>query len=242
MCYRRASASVASQRVAVASTGLCDPMPSCRRKARSSPVGALARSRRMSLACWAANKGGAAARISGGTDRPATPRREMRRPPQAHEVLTCEASGPRWQSENARRQFMSRSRVSASCFAVAVCLMVLTMAGACADKGPTEPSDIYQGLWTGTIVDREGGAGTLRIDLPGGSPLSGTWAAILPVASPIGIISSEPVTTPQRSLALSCGVSGSIGLSALVNGKTMTGSYLAIGCGLSSGSITLMRQ
>jgi hypothetical protein len=124
---------------------------------------------------------------------------------------------------------------------VAACVAALATAGGCGDKGPTEPSDIYKGLWSGTINDRDGGSGTLRISLSEGTPLSGTWSVVLPGASQIGIISSEPVTTAQRSLALSCGVSGSVGLSALVNGKTMTGTYLAIGCGLSSGSISLTR-
>jgi hypothetical protein len=119
--------------------------------------------------------------------------------------------------------------------------VLITTVG-CGEKGPTVPSDVYQGFWTGTINDRDGGAGTLRISLPGGTPLNGTWSAILPVASPNGTISAEPMTTARRALALSCGVAGSIGVDALVNGKTMTGSYLAVGCGLSSGSISLARQ
>ena len=101
---------------------------------------------------------------------------------------------------------------------VAACLVALAVAGGCgSDSTPTSPSDMYQGFWTGTINDRAGGAGTLSISLTGGSPLNGTWSAILPVASPIGFITSEPATTAQRSLALACGTSGSIGLNATVN-------------------------
>jgi hypothetical protein len=146
-------------------------------------------------------------------------------------------------SDPTRRQNWSADplSVSISRFAAAACLAALVTAAGCGDKGPAAPSDIYQGLWTGTINDSAGGAGTLRISLTGGSPLSGTWAAILPVASPIGTVSSEPATSARRSLALACGTSGSIGLDATVNGKTMTGTYLAFGCGLSSGSISLAR-
>jgi hypothetical protein len=123
-----------------------------------------------------------------------------------------------------------------------VCFVALALLGGCGDTAPATPSDMYQGLWTGTINDSAGGAGTLRISLTGGSPLNGTWAAILPVASPIGFVTSEMATSAQRSLALACGTSGSIGLNAVVNGKTMTGTYLALGCGLSTGSISLVRQ
>ena len=121
--------------------------------------------------------------------------------------------------------------------------MTLAMAGGCGGNNPpASPSDMYQGFWSGTINDSTGGAGTLSISLTGGSPLNGTWSAILPVASPVGFITSEPATTAQRSLALACGTSGSIGLNATVNGKTMTGTYLALGCGLSTGSVNLVRR
>jgi hypothetical protein len=125
---------------------------------------------------------------------------------------------------------------------ITTCFVALTMTAGCGDKGPTEPSDLYQGFWTGTINDNAGGAGTLTISLPGGSPLNGTWSAKLPVASPVGFVTSEPAVSAKRSLALGCGSSGTIGLDATVNEKTMTGNYLALGCGLSSGSVNLVRR
>jgi hypothetical protein len=119
--------------------------------------------------------------------------------------------------------------------------MALVAAAGCGDSAPTAPSDVYKGFWSGSINDTTAGTGTMRISLVEGSPLSGTWGATLPGASPIGFVNSEAVTTDKRSLALACGTAGSIGLNAAVNGKTMTGTYLAFGCGLSSGSISLSR-
>jgi hypothetical protein len=119
--------------------------------------------------------------------------------------------------------------------------VAIAVAAGCGDSTPTAPSDLYKGLWSGTINDSTAGAGTLRISLRDGSPISGTWGATLPGASPIGFVTSEAVTTAKRSLALACGTAGSVGLSAIVDGKTMTGTYLAFGCGLSSGSINLVR-
>jgi hypothetical protein len=148
-----------------------------------------------------------------------------------------------WRSDGVDRQNRFGRNVSAAGLAVSACLVALvTVAGCGSDKGPTEPSDPYQGLWSGTMNDRDGGAGPLRISLSSGTPLSGIWSAVLPVASPSGTVSAEPMsTTARRSLALSCGVLGSVGIDATVNGKTMTGTYLAVGCGLSSGSISLTR-
>jgi hypothetical protein len=135
----------------------------------------------------------------------------------------------------------SASRQSPGMLAMAACLMALATAPGCGDSTPTAPSDAYKGFWSGTINDVMAGAGTLRISLVDGSPLGGTWGATLPAASPIGFVTSEPATTAKRSLALACGTAGSIGVSAIVDGKTMTGTYLAFGCGLSSGSISLVR-
>jgi hypothetical protein len=135
----------------------------------------------------------------------------------------------------------SANRQSPGLLAVAACVIALATAAGCGDSTPTAPSDPYKGIWSGTINDATAGAGTLRISLVEGLPLSGTWGATLPAASPIGLVTSEAVTTDKRSLALACGTAGSIGLSAIVSGRTMTGTYLAFGCGLSSGSISLVR-
>jgi hypothetical protein len=139
--------------------------------------------------------------------------------------------------------FTAGTRPSASRFSVAACVAVLATVAGCGDNAsaPSGPSDTYQGSWSGTIDDSAGGMGTLRISLSGGAPLTGIWSAILPVASPTGFVTSEPATSARRSLALACGAAGSVGLDAVVSGKTMTGTYLALGCGLSSGSIKLVR-
>jgi hypothetical protein len=136
---------------------------------------------------------------------------------------------------------ISANRQSPGWLAMAACLVALATAAGCGGSTPTAPSDTYKGNWSGTINDTTAGAGTLRISLVDGSPLSGTWGATLPAASPIGFVTSEPATTDRRSLALACGTAGSIGLNAIVSGKTMTGTYLAFGCGLSSGSISMVR-
>jgi hypothetical protein len=135
----------------------------------------------------------------------------------------------------------SVSRISPWLLVLAACLVAMATTAGCGDNTPTSPSDVYKGFWSGTINDSTAGAGTLRISLTDGSPISGTWGATLPAASPIGFVTSEAVTTAKRSLALACGTAGSIGLSAIVDGKTMSGTYLAFGCGLSSGSISLVR-
>jgi hypothetical protein len=74
-----------------------------------------------------------------------------------------------------------------------------------------------------------------------GEPLQGTWSVSLPGSGQVGAVTSESVTTAQRALALGCGAAGTVGLNAVVNGKTMTGTYLAFGCGLSSGTVNLTR-
>lgn len=162
--------------------------------------------------------------------------------PRCKPVFVPRAASPR-PADALQRQRGSGSRLAVLCRTVAACLVTLAVAGGCGSNAtPASPSDIYQGFWTGTITDSTGGAGTLNISLTGGSPLNGTWSANLPAASPIGFITSEPVTTAQRSLALACGTSGSVGLNATVTGKTMTGTYLALGCGLSTGSVNLVRR
>jgi hypothetical protein len=192
-------------------------------------------------------------RIPGVLERGATPPPGMPRVSNAVR-LSPRAAGSPWvksivgsrvavqSSERGRGHRVVGRRRSVPWLAVTACLATLTLAAGCGDKAPTEPSDVYQGLWTGTISDSDGGAGTLTISLPGGSPLNGTWSAKLPVASPVGFVTSEPAISARRSLALACGASGTIGLDATVDGKTMTGNYLALGCGLSRGSVNLARR
>jgi hypothetical protein len=148
---------------------------------------------------------------------------------------------PRVSAQARRRQVIGR-RLRSRAIVIAACYLALAVSAGCGDRVPAAPSDMYQGFWTGTINDTAGGAGTLRISLTGGSPLNGTWAATLPVVNLIGTVTSEATTRAQRSLALACGASGSIGLNAIVDGTTMTGNYLAVGCGLSTGAISLVRR
>ena len=104
-------------------------------------------------------------------------------------IVASRAWRHRRPSRRGRRQTCRRNRSpcrSALRLAVAACLVALATASGLRRQGADRTVRHLQGFWTGTINDRDGGAGTLRISLSGGTPLNGTWSAILPVASPIG--------------------------------------------------------
>jgi hypothetical protein len=108
----------------------------------------------------------------------------------------------------------------------------------------TSPSstDPYQGTWTGSIVDRAAGPGTLRVELRAGASVEGSWTAVVGGAALTGTLASGSSQGAQRSFAVGC-APGSMLWATTVDGNRMSGTYITAGCsGLSGGSLDLVRQ
>jgi hypothetical protein len=105
------------------------------------------------------------------------------------------------------------------------------------------PADPYHGTWTGTIVDRAVGPGTVRVDLRAGARLEGSWTATIGGASYGGTLTSEATSGTARSFAVVCGAQGAMLWATSVSGGSLSGTYITASCGsLGGGSFELRRQ
>lgn len=130
---------------------------------------------------------------------------------------------------------------------VAVVLITIAMGAACGGP-PAAPSDPYAGVWTGTIQDDRAGTGRLTITLSDTINLAGSWAAELTGIALSGSASLAPgfAVDPARRFVMTCGAvpsGGSILFMPSLEGSTLEGRYLGLGCGnLTQGTARLTRR
>jgi hypothetical protein len=141
---------------------------------------------------------------------------------------------------------------------VAVVLLAVVLVAACDDGpaapgAPAAPDGPFVGTWAGTIVDSAAGTGTARLVLTQSTGISGTFtvtftnsafdrAGTVSGTANMATATSAPLfLTP--SAPLSCGLGGTIAVTASVSGARLTGNYSALACsGAVTGTLDLSRQ
>lgn len=140
-----------------------------------------------------------------------------------------------------------RTRVAECRTAVAALGLALVLSAACGG-GPAAPSDPYAGVWTGTLQDDQMGSARLTITLSDTVNLAGSWTADVLGTALSGSVSLVPAFAgdPARRFALTCGTApagGSILFTPSLEGSTLQGPYLGLGCGsLTRGTARLSRR
>ncbi len=132
--------------------------------------------------------------------------------------------------------------------------LVLAASTACTDT-PTSPSSLFDGAWTGTIVDADAGTGVVTLSLTqSGAGVAGTWTASFAdvtrsrQGTASGTLANGSLAlflSPSSSLACASGVSltGTLGATMGVSGGEMKGPYTAFTCtGVDSGTLDLLRS
>lgn len=130
-----------------------------------------------------------------------------------------------------------RTRVVAAPVAACCALM---MAACSSAPSSTDP---YHGTWTGTIVDRTAGGGSLRVELRASGGAEGSWTATVGTAGMSGTLAAAGSVGGERGFAATCRPQGSMLWVTSVSGNALTGTYVTANCGnLSGGSLDLRRQ
>jgi hypothetical protein len=116
----------------------------------------------------------------------------------------------------------------------------------CEQPAASSATDMYAGVWSGTIGDESAGNGTFSMTLRVDSVLAGTWFASVAGQNPSGTLTADSLTGATRSFALSCtsgAGQGSLLLVTTVSGQSMTGTYRSFQCpGVVAGTVSLTRR
>ena len=92
-----------------------------------------------------------------------------------------------------------------------LCSLIATLAitgvvaiSGCERPAAPSPTDIYAGVWSGTIGDESAGSGTFSMTLRVDSVLAGTWFASVAGQNPSGTLTADSLSGATRSFAVTC--------------------------------------